>query len=708
MGFRIGIDVGGTFTKAALVDDETGRVVARYATLTTHHDERGVATGVVEVFRAVLDNSGVSADDIVFLAHSTTQATNALLEGDVEHVAVLGLAGAAAAELAERQVFVAPIELAPGRWLKTSNRFLRIEQADREAVRGLLDAMAGEGATVVVASAAFGVDNTAAEVLVRTIGMEMGLPTTAGHEITRLYGLSTRTRTAVINASILPRMISTANMTEACVREAGVSAPLMIMRGDGGAMNIDEMRRRPAMTMLSGPAASVAGALMHLKVSDGIYFEVGGTSINLAAIQNGKPNVKHAWVGGHETYVNSVDIRVLGIAGGSLISVEENTIRDVGPRSAHIAGLPYASFATESLAGASIALVGSELADRSYVSLRLPSGGQYALTPTCAANALGLVDVEAYSYGNQAAARDGFSALGRYLGLTADEAATAVLDIAAAKVGPVIEELAKAYALDSDQQLIVGVGGGAGALVPYVARKQGLRFEIAPDAEIISSIGAALAMIREVIERVIPHPNPEDIAAIRAEALEAAVTLGADARSVDVTIELDRQTQLVRATASGAARMKAQRPAVAIAEGEAREVAASSFGVDLSEIVEIAKTSAMRVYGCAGTTSVRVVDWEGRVRLSRREMIVEQTTAAQASRTIASIWSRQRFLDPDENPGFFALYDRHVIDVTHLGSRAQSRALLERELADQPGDAEVVLLAIAGRSSRESDEAERI
>src|SRR3984893_5781017 len=296
--YRIGIDVGGTFTKAALIAHIDGRVVGRSSVHTTHDHPGGVAAGVIEVFERVLGDAGIDASDVVLLAHSTTQATNALLEGDVVRVGILGLAAAKAAKLAEAQVRIDPIELAPGRVLQTCNQFLLSDGLDRKAGENAVGALRAEGAQVLVASAAFGVDNTSTEEFVRKVGDEFGLPTTCGHEVTRLYGLTIRTRTAVINASILPRMIATANLTETSMKKAGIDAPLMIMRGAGGVIDVGDMRHRPAMTMLSGPAASVAGSLMHVGMSDGIYFEVGGTSTNLGVGKGGRPVVTCGEVGG--------------------------------------------------------------------------------------------------------------------------------------------------------------------------------------------------------------------------------------------------------------------------------------------------------------------------------------------------------------------------------------------------------------------------
>ena len=118
----------------------------------------------------------------------------------------------------------------------------------------------------------------------------------------------------------------------------------MIMRGDGGVMEINEMKKRPVLTMLSGPAASVMGSLMYLRASNGVYFEVGGTTTNIGVIKDGRPAIDYSMVGGYRTYISSLDVRVEGVAGGSMIRLNKQRVHDVGPRSAHIAGLDYAVF----------------------------------------------------------------------------------------------------------------------------------------------------------------------------------------------------------------------------------------------------------------------------------------------------------------------------------------------------------------------------
>jgi len=458
-GYRIGIDVGGTFTKAVLIDNSTHEVVGRFSTLTTHDDARGVAAGVVRVFREVLDGAAVPPSDVVFIAHSTTQATNALLEGDVASVGIIGMATRVESILARRQTDIKRIELAPGRHLQPHHRFLVTDGLGPDAIEQAVTELKAAGASVIVASSAFGVDDGHEGSVIKA-AVAQGLSATGGNEITKLYGLTTRTRTAVINASILPKMIDTANMTEAAVREAGITAPLMIMRGDGGVMDIAEMRHRPAMTMLSGPAASVAGALMHLKVSDGIYFEVGGTGTNMGVIRNGRPTVKYARVGGHETYVSSLDVRVVGVAGGSMVRLAGRKILDVGPRSAHIAGLHYAAFADPGdIIDPVVALFQPKQDDAAdYVSIRSANGLRFAITTTCAANVLGYAKPGLHAQGNVEAARRAMGALAATLGETVEQTARLILAAAAKKVIPVIEALIEEYRLDRDQAMLIGEG----------------------------------------------------------------------------------------------------------------------------------------------------------------------------------------------------------------------------------------------------------
>lgn len=709
--YRIGIDVGGTFTKAVLIDNATFEVVGRFSVMTTHSDPRGVAKGVIEVFRNVLERSAVEPGDVVFLAHSTTQATNALLEGDVASVGIVGMANRVEAMLARGQSNIKEIELAPGRFLRPVHRFITTGKLTEELVRETLSALRDEGAQVVVASSAFSVDDQSAEEMVMRVASQMELPVTGGHEITKLYGLTIRTRTAVINASILPKMIGTANMTEAAVREAGIAAPLMIMRGDGGVMDVQEMRRRPVVTMLSGPAASVAGALMYLRVSDGIYFEVGGTSTNIGVIRNGRPTIKHARVGGHDTYINSLDVRVIGIAGGSMVRLRGNEVFDVGPRSAHIAGLHYAAFARpDEIVDPRIEQFRPRDGDPDdYVAIRSANGERYAITNTCAANVLGYAKPGWHAHGNAESARKAIAPLAQRLGVSVEEAARRILEKASGKVIPVVDDLVREYALDRDQAVLVGEGGGAAALIPFVAERMNLDFSISQDAEVISSIGVALALVRETVERVIPNATPEDLQRIKREAFDAVVRLGAAPENVEVTIEVDPQTQRVRATAMGASEMRAQDMRKDVSEDEAREIAARSMGLSPETVRLAAATDQVRVFQgqveerkwrifSSRRSPLRAVDREGVIRVQRSDGVVAGATAQTGLAEMRRLWEEVTIYNGDSviTPDMFMIAGRRVVDLSGVSALEQALAIGRSELEGLAPEAPVALITVQG------------
>jgi N-methylhydantoinase A/oxoprolinase/acetone carboxylase beta subunit len=694
---RIGIDVGGTFTDVIAIDVTTRELVASVKVPTTHRASEGVAAGIVDGIRRLLERADVRPGDVAFIAHSTTQATNALLEGDVARVGVVGLLGKSA-WLARRQIRFAPVELAPGRSLAPAFAFASAR--DEASMRSAVDRAIAEGAEAIVASAPFGVDRPAGESGVVEYARTRGVDATSGHDVSAMYGLRARTRTAALNAAILPRMIRTSRMTASAVKNASIPAPLMIMRSDGGVMDVREIERRPILTLLSGPAAGVAGALLYENLTDGIFIEVGGTSSDISAIRQGRPQMRPARIGGHRTMLHTVDVRTLGIAGGSMIRIGANSVVDAGPRSAHIAGCAYACFCDEAqLDGAVVETIAPWPDDpNDYAILRARDGTAIALTTSCAANALGCVPEGAFANGNRATASSAYALLAQRLGSSGDALARAVLDIAAAKLRATIDELIADYGLERAHVTIVGGGGGAGAIVPYAADAMGLRSRIARDAEVIAPVGVALALVRDVVERTVVAPTPDDIARLRREAIDRVVAAGASPDRVEVAIEIDSQRNRIRASASGATALAEPVAAKACDEAGQRAAAAQSLNGDGAALERVDLTAEL--IGYRSGDGMAVVDGRGVVRLLLRGARVLQTPASETERAASRAIERDtRFGDVGRAlPALYLLRGERIATYDGLAAASQAVALALEELEGCDPAEVVALLTVPRRA----------
>ncbi len=694
---RLGIDVGGTFTDVVAIDAVSRELVARVKVPTTHDAAEGVAAGIVAGVRLLLERARIAPDEVAFIAHSTTQATNALLEGDVASVGVVALLSPGAI-LARRQMRIAPMHLAPGAVFTPQTVYAKA--GDEAGIRSAVDRLQAVGVGAIAASEAFGVDRPAAEDATVAYARGRGMLATSGHDVASTYGLRARTRTAALNAAILPTMVRTARMTADAVNAATIAAPLMIMRSDGGVMDVREIERRPILTLLSGPAAGVAGALLYENVTDGIFIEVGGTSSDCSAIRAGMPQMRPAKVGGHRTMLRTLDVRTLAIAGGSMARISANGISDVGPRSAHIAGCLYAAFVEpERLIGARVERIAPTPRDPDdYAVLVTTDGARVALTPTCASNLLGYVPQGAFSFGILESTTRAFAILGEALGADPDVLAIQLLDAASAKLLAGVEELIADYGLERDALVLVGGGGGATALVPYAAKRASLAHTIARDAEVISPIGVALALVRDVVERTIVNPSPDDIVKIRREASDRVIAAGASPDRVEVAVEIDTQRNRVRATASGATAMVEAAAHGVRDDGARRAAAARSLRVERDAVTRIASAGALDVF--ASGKDLRVVDDRGVVRLGLRSARVTQTTAGEIETSLrTAIEDATNFGDVGRAlPNVYVLHGARMADFSGLASADQAIALAAEELAGREPSAPVVILAAPNRA----------
>ena len=710
MKYRIGIDVGGTFTDAVVIDDSTYEVVAVEKIPTTHYSENGVADGIVKVLAMAMEKNNISPDEVVFIAHGTTQATNALLEGDVVKVGVLGMGKGLEGVKTKADTNMGMMPLAGNKILPTTSAYVELAGEDVTAaeIEAAYTKLLADKAEAIVAAEAFSVDRPGNEAAVMDYCSEQGFPSTATSEISKLYGLKVRTRTAVVNASIMPKMLDTANMTESSIKKAGIKTPLMIMRCDGGVMTVDEMRKRPILTILSGPAAGVAGALMYERLTDGLFFEVGGTSTDISCVKDGKVMLKYAQVGGHLTYLTSLDVRTVGIGGGSMVQLVNGKATDIGPRSVHIAGLAYEVYADpEDMVDPVLKTCNPIADDPDYAYVECANGKKFALSMAGAANIAGYVKEDDYAYGNVEAARRAWQPLADNMGMSLEQCAKTVMGFAAAKNAEVARSLIKDYNVDSNTVVFVGGGGGAASVVPHLAETMGAKHKIAKNAPVISTIGVALAMVRDVLERSVINPTDEDIKAIRKEAEERAIRNGAVPESVEVEIEIDRAKNIVRATAIGATELRSKNMTKgALSVDELRGIVADDIGTEVANVSAVTDNGQFYVmqsmvekksfFGLLKkkTPALRLIDDEGVIRLKRKSANVYEANHENWEESIRKIADINTTLNDGgtQLPYIYVIYGKRIISLANLASVDNMIALAQVELANVgPGDKLLVI-----------------
>lgn len=708
---RIGIDVGGTFTDAVVVDNETYEVIAKEKCPTTHHAKQGVAEGIVRNIENVLKKNNISPEDVIFIAHGTTQATNALLEGDVAKVGIVGMGKGLEADRAKKETTAGNIELAPGKFLYTEHEFLESSSLREDLIKSAIEKLKQKGAEVIVASESYSVDNPENEKKVIEIANKMGLPATGGYEISQLYGLSARTRTAAVNAALIPKMMETANMTEGAVKESGIRKPLMIMRCDGGVMSIDEVRKRPILTMLSGLAAGVAGALMYEKITDGIFLEAGGTSTDISVIKDGKVMIKNAQIGGQKLYLTSLDVRTLGVAGGSMIVVEDGKlVVDVGPRSAHIANKSYEVFAEpKKIVSPKIKLVAPREEDKpNYAVIECENGESYALTLAGAANILGYVGEGDYAHGNKEAAKKAWQALADLTGESVEELCKTAMEISMKKVKQIVDELIVDYNLNKNLIYLIGGGGSASVVVPFLGEMMGIRHKIAENAPYISTIGVSLALVREQIERNVSNPTDEDIRKIRHDVMEVITRAGADAATVDIAIEIDSQKNILRAIATGATELRTKdRNTQMKSEEDLLKIISEADKVEKQNVQKVGQEGRWHAYyvnvekkalfGLIKTKKrfTRIIDEEGVIRLQKNDAKIMVMKKRQLSTRFEEfVDSLTQFSDAGAIlPKTYLFFGQKMSDLSGVVNKEQLLGLADMELEFVEDNQEIIVVS---------------
>lgn len=322
MAHLLGIDTGGTYTDAILLDDEADVIVARAKALTTRPN---LSIGIAAAIDAVMTQSGIAPSDVTMVSLSTTLATNALVEGQGGRVALVFI-GFDEGELKKANLSDAlngdPVIFAQG---GHSHAGTVVTQLNTDAIRCALESLTVNVSGVAIASR-FATRNPSHEITVRDIVRDvLGVPVTCSHELSQALGGPKRALTAVLNARLIGLIDRLIAATEAHIEALGIDARLMVVRGDGALISAKLARERPIETILSGPAASIAGAQWLTGAKDALVSDIGGTTTDICVLKDGVPKIdpQGAKVGKYRTMVEAVAMRTFGLGGDSEVSITE-------------------------------------------------------------------------------------------------------------------------------------------------------------------------------------------------------------------------------------------------------------------------------------------------------------------------------------------------------------------------------------------------
>ena len=352
MSFRLGVDVGGTFTDLLLVNEQSGEMYTAKVPSTPEDSSIGVSNGIDRV----CGDADVDPGDITHVMHGTTVATNTILTGTGAKVGLVTTKG-------YRQVLQIARSFVPGglggwviynKSLPIAPLALTIEADERvgadgsvvhelnvESLEAELQKLAGKGVEALTVSLINSFANPAHEQQVREVAERVlpGVPVSLSSEVVPEMQEYERTITTVANSYVRPKVATYVRNLEQQLNDTMSGVQLHVLRSDGGLASADAAEAVPVNLLMSGPAGGVSGAIWIASQADHnnlLTFDMGGTSTDVALVQDGQAQLRRETTVGDVTVrASSVDVRTVGAGGGSIAHVPELTgALRVGPQSA--------------------------------------------------------------------------------------------------------------------------------------------------------------------------------------------------------------------------------------------------------------------------------------------------------------------------------------------------------------------------------------